>query len=83
MYPTVFIVNNKERGDQLIKTWVNYYASLIDTESERDDKDIIRQVQDQESEILYHVLKSFKRTLISMFIFRMQETRPHPSHEMC
>ena len=58
MYPTVVIVNNKERGDQLIKAWVNYFASLIDVESERDDKDIIRQVQDQESEILYHVLKT-------------------------
>ena len=58
MYPTVFIVNNKERGEQLIKAWVNYFASLIDAESEKDDKDIIRQVQDQESEILYHVLKA-------------------------
>ena len=58
MYPTVFIVNNKERGEHLIKAWVNYFASLIDAESEKDDKDIIRQVQDQESEILYHVLKA-------------------------
>jgi hypothetical protein len=56
-YPTVFIVNTKERGEHLIKAWVNYFASLIDAESEKDDKDIIRQVQDQESEILYHVLK--------------------------
>ena len=58
MYPTVFIINNKERGEQLIKAWVNYFTSLIDAESEREDKDIIRQVQDQESEILYHVLKA-------------------------
>jgi hypothetical protein len=58
MYPTVFIVNNKERGEQVNKAWVNYFVSLIDAESEKDDKDIIRQVQDQESEILYHVLKS-------------------------
>jgi hypothetical protein len=58
MYPTVFIVNNKKRGEHLIKTWVNYFASLIDVESEKDHKDIIRQVQDQESEILYHFLKA-------------------------
>ena len=58
MYPTVFIVNHNDRGEQLIKAWVDYFVSLIDAESEKDDKDIIRQVQDQESEILYHVLKA-------------------------
>ena len=58
MYPTVFILNNNERGEQLLKAWVNYFASLIEAESEKDDKGIIRQVQDQESEILYHFLKA-------------------------
>jgi hypothetical protein len=58
MYPTVFIVNHNDRGEQLIKAWVDYFVSLIDAESEKDDKDIIHQVQDQESEILYHVLKA-------------------------
>ena len=42
MYPTVFILNNNERGEQLIKAWVNYFPSPIETESEKDDKDIIR-----------------------------------------
>lgn len=57
MYPTAFIVNHNDRGEQIIKTWVDYFVSLIDTESKKDDE-IIRQVQDQESEIRYHVLKT-------------------------
>jgi hypothetical protein len=57
IHPTVFIVNHNDRGEQLIKAWVGYFVSLIDAESEKDDE-IIRQVQDQISEIRYHVLKT-------------------------
>ncbi len=57
IHPTVFIVNHNDRGEQLIKAWVDYFVSLIDAESEKNDE-IIRQVQDQESEIRYHVLKT-------------------------
>jgi hypothetical protein len=90
----MILLQFEERSDHLIKDGVNYFVSLIDTESERDDRDIIHQVQDQESEILYHVLKatfqdvrnptsSVPRDVLGVYILRKKKKTMALGRDVC